>query len=79
MFRRMLNMIIRERRHCEITVIVPVLPPHIDLPFALGRLDKVLREQLSLFIGMIFRTLKLREEGEISLAFREPLVFTTAN
>ena len=47
------DMIVRKRRHGEITVIVPVLPPHVHFALALGRFDKVLGEQLALFVEVV--------------------------
>ena len=55
--RRMPNMIIRERSHGEITMIVPILPSHIHFPFALRRSDEVLRQQLALFVESVARAL----------------------
>ena len=47
------DVIVRKRRHCEITVIVPVLPPHVHFALARGRFDKVLGEQLALFVEVV--------------------------
>ena len=51
--RRMPNMIIRKRRHREITMIVPILPSHIHFPLPLSRLDEVLGQELSLFVEIV--------------------------
>lgn len=53
--RRMPHMIVRKRRHCEITVIITVLPSHIHFPFALGRFDEILGQQLALFVEIVAR------------------------
>ena len=47
------DVIVRKRRHCEITMIVPVLPPHIHFSFALGRFDEVFGEELALFVEVV--------------------------
>ena len=47
------DMIVRKRRHGEITVIVPVLPSHVHFALALGRFEEVLREQLALFVEVV--------------------------
>ena len=51
------HVIVRKRRHREITVIVPVLPPHVHFALARGRFDKVLGEQLALFVEVVVRAL----------------------
>ena len=51
------HMIIRETGHGEITMIIPILPPHIDFPLPLGRLDKVLGQELALLVEVVRRAL----------------------
>ena len=50
-------MIIRKRRHREIAVIIPILPSHIHFALPLGRFDKVLGQELALFVEIVARTL----------------------
>lgn len=64
--RRVPNVIVRKRRHCEITMIVPVLPPHIHLALPPGRFDKVLGQELALFVEIVARALFASTTGTIS-------------
>ena len=57
------HVVVRKRRHREITVIVPVLPPHVHFAFARGRFDKVLGEQLALFVEVVVCALVCASEG----------------
>ncbi len=49
----MSHMIIRERRHCEITMIIPLLKPQIYFSLTLCRLYEILRQQLTLGVEIV--------------------------
>ncbi len=55
-------MIIRKCSHRKIAMIVSILKPQIHPPLPLGRLDKVLRQQLALLVkivgGALFTTIE---------------------
>lgn len=53
----MINVIIRKRSHREIAMVISILEPQINLPLPLGRLNKVLRQQLALLVEIVRGTL----------------------
>lgn len=64
----MIDMIVRERSHREIAMIISVLKPQMHLPLPLGRLDKVLRQQLPLLVEIVGGALYDRQahKGDLS-------------
>ena len=50
---RVPDVVVGKRGHGEVTVIVPILPPHIHFAFALGRSDEILGQQLVLFVKVV--------------------------
>lgn len=48
-------MIVRKSSHREITMIIPVLKPDVHFPFLpfFGRFDKVLGQELGLFVEIV--------------------------
>jgi len=51
--RSMINMIIGKTRNSKIAMIIPILPPNINLALPLCRLHKILRQQLPLLVEII--------------------------
>lgn len=58
----MVNMVIRKRRHCVVTVVIVRLKPHIDALLLsnvfCGR-DEIFWKKLSLFVEVVTSTLRL--------------------